>query len=187
MEPKVQDIITETNEHMENSCDFLSKEFAKIRTGRANIQILDGIKVDYYGQFVPLSQVASITTPDPKTIFIKPWEKKVLIEIEKSIVNSKIDITPQNNGEIITITIPAITQERRILIAKQAKNDAEKCKISVRNVRKNSKELLKKLEKDGVPEDAIKKAEDHLQKITDSFISKIDELLATKEKEIMTV
>lgn len=187
MEPNIQAIISETSKHMEDSCEFLSKEFAKIRTGRANSQILDGIKVEYYEQFVPIAQIASITTPDPKTIFIKPWEKKMVSAIEKAITNSKIDIIPQNNGEIITISIPTITQERRLTIAKQAKADAEKCKISIRNVRKNSKESFKKLEKEGTPEDAIKKAEDHLQKITDSFIVKIDELLAIKEKDIMTV
>lgn len=187
MEPNIQAIINETNKHMEDSCEFLLKEFARLRSGRANPQILDGIKVDHYGQIIPISQVATITTPDARTIFIKPWDRKMIAKIEEAIIHNKSDITPQNNGEIITINIPHITEERRLAIVKEAKADAEKCKISVRNVRKNSKEALKKVEKDGASEDSIKKAEDHLQKITDSFIVKIDELLAVKEKDIMTV
>jgi ribosome recycling factor len=187
MELNIESVIAETNESMQHACEFLAKEFTKIRIGRANPQLLDGVKVDYYGSIVPLSQIASVTTPDPRTIFIKPWEKKMLHAIEKAIVASKIDIVPQNNGEIITINIPQLTEERRIVVVKQAKTDAEKCKVSVRNARKHSKEILKKLQKDGTPEDAIKKAEDQLQKTTDSFIEKIDSMLAAKEKDIMTI
>lgn len=187
METSIELVVSETSAAMQESCDFLAKEFAKIKAGRATPQVLEGIRVEYYGNLSPLNEVASVTSPDPRTIVIKPWEKKMLNEIEKAIRQSHQDMNPQNNGEVIMIHIPPISEERRMGIVKQAKADAEKCKVSVRNVRKHSKELLKKLEKDGVPEDNTKKAEERLQKLTDSFIEKVDDMLAKKEKEIMTV
>lgn len=187
METKIELLVSETSVAMQNSCDFLAKEFSKLKTGRATPQMLDGIKVEYYGNLAQLNEVASVTSPDPRSIIIKPWEKKMLSEIERMIRQSHQDMNPQNNGEFITIHIPPISEERRMGIVKQARADAEKCKISVRNVRKHSKEVLKKLEKDGVPEDAIKRAEDKLQQLTDSFIERVEEVLAKKEKEIMTI
>ena len=183
----VKPILTEADDSMEATLLFLDEALAHIRAGKANSRILDGVKVDYYGSHVPISNVATITTPDAKTISIQPWEKSLISVIEKAILNSDVGITPMNNGEVIRLGIPPLTEERRKQLAKQARHEGEEAKISVRNTRREAIDKLKKLQKDGLPEDAEKDAEAAVQKIHDKSIKKIDDMLADKEKEIMTV
>ena len=183
----VKPILTEADDSMEATLLFLDEALAHIRAGKANSRILDGVKVDYYGSHVPLSNVATITTPDAKTISIQPWEKSLISVIEKAILNSDVGITPMNNGEVIRLGIPPLTEERRKQLAKQARHEGEEAKISVRNSRREAIDKLKKLQKDGLPEDVEKDAEASVQKIHDKYIKKIDDMLADKEKEIMTV
>ncbi len=166
---------------------FLEDELNRIRAGRANVAILDGVRVDSYGSKVPLNQVANVSVPDPRTIAIKPWDRKEIRNIEKAIMDSDVGITPENNGEVIRLNIPIPTEERRRELAKQCAKIAEKAKVEVRNVRADIKDKLKKAIKDGLSEDNEKDAELELQKIHDKFIKKIDDLLAAKNKEIMTV
>jgi ribosome recycling factor len=165
----------------------LDEELAHIRAGKANAKILDGVRVSYYGSQAPLTNVATVTTPDAKTILITPWEKSLIKDIEKALINSEVGITPENNGEVIRLGIPPLTEERRRMLVKQSKHEAENAKISVRNARRDAIELLKKSIKEGVPEDVEKDAEAEVQKVHDKFIKKVDELYAAKEKEIMTV
>lgn len=172
---------------MSSAITYLDDELARIRAGKANPKILDNVRVPYYGTMTPLASVASINTPDAKTLLITPWERTLIKEIERAILNSDVGITPENNGEVIRLGIPPLTEERRRHLAKQAKQEAENAKISVRNARREIIETLKKSVKDGVPEDVEKDAEEKVQKIHDRFIRKIDELYAAKEKEIMTV
>jgi ribosome recycling factor len=167
--------------------EYLDEQLAHIRAGKANPKILDGVRVPYYGSLVPLTNVASVNTPDAKTIVITPWEKPLIKEIEKAIMNSEVGITPENNGEIIRLGIPPLTEERRRQLAKQSKQEAETAKISVRNARRDAIDALKKAIKEGLPEDVEKDAEAEVQKIHDRYIKKIDDLYAAKEKEIMTV
>ena len=166
---------------------FLEDELNRIRAGRANVAILDGVRVDSYGSKVPLNQVANVSVPDPRTIAIKPWDRKEIRAIEKAIMDSDVGITPENNGEVIRLNIPVPTEERRRELAKQCNKIAEKAKVEVRNVRGDIKEKLKKAIKDGLSEDNEKDAELELQKIHDKYIKKIDDLIAAKNKEIMTV
>lgn len=172
---------------MQSSLEYLDEALAHIRAGKANPRILDGIKLDYYGSLTPLSGVASISTPDARTIIVQPWEKQMLKEVERAILNSDVGITPDNNGEVIRLGIPPLTEERRKQLAKQAKQEAEDAKVSVRNARRDAIDAIKKSVKDGLGEDVAKDAEAEMQKIHDKFIKKIDEALAAKEKEIMTV
>lgn len=180
-------IIKGAETKMASAISYLDEELARIRAGKANPKILDNVRVSYYGQMVPLTNVASVNTPDAKTLLITPWEKPLIKEIEKAILNSEVGITPENNGEVIRLGIPPLTEERRRDLAKQAKQEAENAKISIRNARREVIDVLKKSVKDGVPEDVAKDAEDKIQKIHDKFIKQIDELFAAKEKEIMTV
>ena len=166
---------------------FLEDELNRIRAGRANVAILDGVRVDSYGSKVPLNQVANVSVPDPRTIAIKPWDRKEIRAIEKAIMDSDVGITPENNGEVIRLNIPIPTEERRRDLTKQCAKIAEKAKVEVRNVRGDIKDKLKKAIKDGLSEDNEKDAELELQKIHDKYIKKIDDLLAAKNKEIMTV
>ncbi len=179
--------IEEAKDHMEKSIHHLSHMLAKIRAGRAMPNMLDGLMVEYYGNPTPINQVASINTPDPKTLAIKPWEKNMISEIEKAIINSDLGLNPQNDGEMIRLNIPPLTEERRKDLVKQSKHEAEQGKISVRNVRKDANDHIKKLLKEHVSEDEVKKAEAKVQELTDDYIKKIDELLAKKEEDIMTV
>ena len=179
--------VKEAEEKMESAILYLDEQLARIRAGKANPKILDGIRVPYYGSMAPLSNVASINTPDAKTIVITPWEKNLIKEIEKAILNSEVGITPENNGEIIRLGIPPLTEERRKQLAKQCSKEGETAKISVRNARRDGIDMLKKAQKEGLPEDAQKDAEAKLQKIHDKYIKKIEDILAAKEKEIMTV
>jgi len=184
---EIQLILDDTRERMEKSVQFLVSELKKIRAGKASPSMLDGISVDYYGAPTPLVQVASITSPDPRTLFIKPWEKTIIQDIEKAIMNSELGLSPQNDGENIIINIPALTEERRMILAKQIKSEGEKGKISVRSVRKESNEYLKKLSNEGISEDTIKDGENEVQKITNQKINKIEEIINKKEEEIKTI
>jgi len=180
-------IMKAAEEKMESAIMYLDDELARIRAGKANPKILDNVRVLYYGSMTQLSNVASITTPDAKTILITPWERTLIKDIEKAILHSDVGITPENNGEIIRLGIPPMTEERRRNLVKRVKQEAENAKISVRNTRREVNDVLKKSTKDGVPEDVAKDVEEKVQKIHDKFIKRIDELYATKEKEIMTV
>jgi len=179
--------LTHAEDNMEASILFLDESLAHIRAGKANPRILDGVKVDYYGQHVPISSVATITTPDAKTITIQPWEKALISVIEKAILNSDVGITPMNNGETIRLGIPPLTEDRRKQLAKQSKAECEDAKISIRNARRDAIEHFKKMVKEGLPEDVGKDAEASVQKIHDKFIKRIEDMYAAKEKEIMTV
>ena len=183
----VKETLKKSEERMEMAAMFLEDELNRIRAGRANVAILDGVKVESYGSKVPLNQVANVSVPDPRTIAIRPWDKKQIRDIEKAIMDSDVGITPENKGEIIRLNIPIPTEERRRDLTKQCNKIAEKAKVEVRNVRADIKEKLKKAIKDGLSEDNEKDAELELQKIHDKYIKKIDELIAAKNKEIMTV
>ncbi len=183
----VQSYFKSTEEKMEGALLHLDDTLAHIRAGRANVRLLEPIRVDYYGQPSPLNGVASITTPDPRTIAIKPYEKNMLGVIEKAILASEVGITPENNGEIIRLCIPPLTEDRRHELVKQVKKECETAKVAVRNCRRDAIESLKKEIKNGLAEDAEKDAEAEVQKIHDRFIKKVDDSFAGKEKEIMTV
>ncbi|WP_436515290.1 ribosome recycling factor [Ekhidna sp. To15] len=172
-------------EMMESAIQHTLDEFAKIRAGKAMPNMLDGVEVEYYGTMTPLNQVAGVTTPDARTLSVKPWEKTMLQEIERAIINSNLGFNPQNDGEQIRINIPPLTEERRLQLMKQVKAEAEKGKVSIRNARKDTNDSLKKL--DGVSEDLIKSSEEDVQKLTDTYSAKIDALVESKEKDIMTV
>lgn len=177
----------EAEEKMEEAVMYLDEALAHIRAGKANTKILDGIRVDSYGSMVPLNNVSAISTPDARTIAIKPWDKSMFRVIEKAIIDSDLGIMPENNGEIIRLGIPPLTEERRRQLAKQCGKEGENAKVSVRNARRNTNDRLKKGIKDGLSEDLEKDAENELQKMHDKYIKRIDALLAAKEKEIMTV
>ena len=177
----VNHYLNPAEEKMEMAVEYLDEALAHIRAGKANPKILDGIRVDYYGSAAPISNVANISVPDARTIAITPWEKSMFKVIEKAIINSELGITPENNGEVIRISIPPLTEERRKALVKQSKNEAEQAKISVRNARRDAIEGLKKAIKDGMPEDVEKDAEAKVQKIHDRFMKRIDEIFAAKE------
>ena len=174
-------------ETMDKTVSHTSAELGKIRAGKASPSMLDGLMVDYYGTATPVNQVAAVNTPDARSIIIKPWEKTMIGEIEKAIINSDLGLNPQNDGELIRINVPPLTEERRKSLVKQAKAEAENGKISIRNIRKETNDALKKLLKDGASEDMVKSAEDDVQKITNAHVAKIDEILATKEVDITTI
>ena len=179
--------IEHAQEMMEKTLQHTKSMLAKIRAGKAMPSMLDGILVEYYGNPTPINQVASVNSQDARTLVIKPWEKTIVGEIERSIINSDLGLNPQNDGELIRINIPVLTEERRIELVKQARHEAENGKVSIRNVRKEANDHLKQLLKEHVSEDAVRHAEDQVQKLTDDFVSKIDDVLAKKEKDIMTV
>lgn len=183
----VKQVLGEAEERMEMAAMYLEEQLARVRAGRANVAILDGVRVNSYGSMVPLNQVATVSVPDARTITIRPWDKKAIREIEKGIMDSDVGITPENNGEIIRLNLPQPTGERRQELVKQCNKIGEKTKIEVRNARGDVKEKLKKAIKDGLSEDLEKDAEADLQKIHDKYIKKIDALLEEKQKEIMTV
>lgn len=183
----VKSTLKSAEERMQMATMFLEEQLNRIRAGRANVAILDGVMVSSYGSMVPLNQVANISVPDARTIAIKPWDRKAIRDIEKAIMDSDVGITPENNGEIIRLGIPQPTEERRRELVKQCNKIGEKSKIEVRNVRSEIKDKLKKAIKDGLSEDAEKDAENDLQKIHDKFIKQVDSLLEEKTKEIMTV
>ena len=172
---------------MEKSLDVLLDEYASIRAGRANPHVLDKIRVDYYGSPTPLQQVGNVTVPEPRMIQIAPWEKSLIKAIEKAIMASDIGITPSNDGNVIRLVFPEVTEERRKALVKDVKKKGEDAKVAVRNVRRDGNDFLKKLGKEDVSEDEIKELEDQLQKLTDKFGKDIDKLVEAKSKEIMTV
>jgi len=178
----------ENEEKMQASIEALKKDFGSIRTGRASLSLLDSILVEYYGNPTPLNQVSSLSTPDSRQIVIQPWEPKTIPDIEKAILKSDLGLTPTNDGKLIRIAIPPLTEERRKQLVKVVRKRAEEAKISVRNIRRDFNEALKKLEKDKeINEDELKKSHDEVQKLTDSYIKKVAEKLEHKEKEIMEV
>lgn len=187
MDEFVTMVLDETRSKMDKSIQHLENELIKIRAGKANPTVVDGIMVDYYGVQTPLNQVSNIGTPDAKTVAIQPWEKNMIVPIEKAIMQANIGITPENNGEIIRLNIPPLTEERRRDLVKQVKNEGENTKVSVRNARRDSNDELKQLQKDGLPEDEQKNGESEVQKLTDEYIEKVDQILEIKEKDIMTV
>ena len=177
--------LDETRDQMNKALNHVAHELTKIRAGKANPSMLDGIMVSYYGVMTPLNQVSSMTTPDARTIFIKPWEKNLIQEIEKSILTANLGLNPQNDGQHVIINIPMLTEERRKQLVKQVGHECEHGKVSIRAIRKETNEGLKKIK--GAPEDDLKNAEESVQKLTDEFIGKVDGLMKKKEGEIMTV
>ena len=174
-------------EKMQKTVDFLGEDFMTIRAGRANPHVLDKIKVDYYGTPTPLQQVGNITVPEPRMIQIAPWEKSLIKEIEKAILSSDVGITPSNDGSVIRLVFPELTEERRKDLVKEVKKKGEESKVAVRNSRRDGNDSFKKLAKEDVSEDEIKMLEEQLQKVTDKFIKEIDGMVEEKSKEIMTV
>ena len=187
MNEEIELIVEETRDRMQKALEHLEHELARLRAGRANPALLDGIAIDYYGVYSPLAQVSNINTPDPKTILIQPWEKNILGTIEKAIMAANIGLTPVNNGEVIRINIPPLTEERRHQLVKQVRNEGETAKISLRNARKWANDELKALLKEGLPEDLEKDAVETVQEMTHDFNLKIDKVMALKEKDVMTV
>lgn len=187
MNEDLQLVYDMTEEKMQKAIEHLESELSRIRAGKANPNILDGISVDYYGTHTPLNQVSNVSTPDAKTIAIQPWEKKMIDLIEKAILAANIGLTPVNNGELIRLNIPPLTEERRKELVKQVRNEGEAAKVSIRNARRDANEEIKSLQKDGLPEDTAKKAETDVQKMTDDFGEKVDKIIEAKEKDIMTV
>jgi ribosome recycling factor len=187
MNEDVELIIEETKDRMQKALEHLEHELARLRAGRATPALLDGITVDYYGVNSPLAQVSNINTPDPKSIMIQPWEKTMLGTIEKAILAANIGLTPMNNGEIIRINIPPLTEERRHQLVKQVRNEGETAKISIRNSRKWANDELKQLLKEGLPEDIEKDAVENVQEMTHDYNGKVDKVMAAKEKDVMTV
>ena len=175
-------------QQMDKTIEALKHEFATIRAGRANAQMLDKIRVDYYGTPTPINQVGSISVPEPRTLMINPWDKSAMKDIETAIRNSDLGLNPTNDGEVIRLNVPALTEERRKELCKQAKKASEDFKVRIRNERRDANDKLKKLEKEGeITEDDFKKAQDNVQKMTDKYIKEIDTLLDIKEKDIMAV
>lgn len=179
--------LDEAKESMQKSVKHTESELSKIRAGKAMPNMLDGIMVDYYGAMTPISQVAAINTPDARTIAIKPWEKKMISEIDKAIRDSDLGLNPTSDSDLIRINIPPLTEERRKSLVKQAKAEAENGKVRIRGIRKDTNEELKKLLKEGASEDEIKKAEESVQQLTDQFIANVDKLLSEKEEDILTI
>lgn len=184
---EVKEYLDNAEESMQLAVEYLDDTLSHIRAGKASPRLLDGIKVDYYGTQSPISNVANVSVPDARTIAITPWEKSMFKEIEKAIINSELGVTPENNGEVIRICIPPLTEERRRQLVKQSKTEAENAKVSVRNARREAIDGLKKEVKNGLSEDVEKDAEGEVQKIHDRYMKKIDEVFAAKEKEILTV
>jgi ribosome recycling factor len=187
MNEEVQMVYEMTKEHMEKALEHLDNELNRIRAGKSNVHILDGVMVDYYGTPTPLNQVSNISTPDAKTIMIQPWEKTMIEPIEKALMTSNVGITPGNNGEVIRLIIPQLTEERRRDLVKQVKNEGENGRVSVRNARREANDEYKSMQKDGLSEDETKTAEDDIQKLTDEFTEKVEKIVEAKDNDIMTI
>lgn len=187
MDERVKPILTAASDDMEGSIMFLDDALAHIRAGKASVRIIDNVRVEYYGSMVPISNVANVSTPDAKTIQIQAWEKNMTAVIEKALINSEIGIMPVNNGEVIRLCFPPVTEERRRQLVKTANSAGEDTKVSIRNARRDAIDKLKKEIKNGMPEDVEKDGEAEVQKIHDKYIKRVDEMLAAKEKEIMTI
>ncbi|GAA4434378.1 ribosome recycling factor [Ravibacter arvi] len=184
---EIEFYLEDAKETMEGAIKHLNIELAKIRAGKASPQMLDGIRLEYYGSLSPLNNVASITTPDPRTIVIKPFERKIISDIERAIINSNVGLSPANDGEVIRLSIPPLTEERRKELAKKSKAEVETAKVNIRNIRQDANNAIRKLAKEGASEDLIKQGEERVQKITDGFIVKVDQIYLAKEKDIMEV
>lgn len=187
MEEEIQFELDSAKESMQKSVDRLEVELLKIRAGKANPSMLSQVFVDYYGAKTPLSQVANVSTPDARTLSVQPWEKSLLQDISKAIIDANLGLNPQSNGDVIMIAIPALTEERRTSLVKQTKGYGEDAKVAIRVARKDANDVIKKLQKDGLPEDRAKSVEGEIQDITASYSSKVDAVLTDKEKDIMTV
>ncbi|MEQ9187869.1 MAG: ribosome recycling factor [Cryomorphaceae bacterium] len=184
---EIEMILDMARESMSAAIDHLMKELLKIRAGKAHPSMVGGVMIDYYGTLTPLNQVSNINTPDPRTISIQPWEKAMLEPIERAIMMANLGLNPQNNGELIMINVPPLTEERRINLVKQTKAEGEHAKVSIRTARKDANDEIKKLQKETISDDLAKDAEDRVQKLTDTYATKVDDMLAQKEKDIMTV
>lgn len=187
MQEEIELYLEECEEKMQKTAHHLAEALTHIRAGKASTKLLDGVMVEYYGSSTPLSQVSNLSTPDAKTIAIQPWEKGLMTEIEKAIMNANLGFNPENNGETIRINIPALTGERRIALTKQVKQEGEDAKVSLRSIRREINEGFKAMKKDGLSEDLEKDCNASVQKITDSFTKKIEALVVEKEQEILTV
>ena len=188
MLPQAKEIVDAQSAKMQGAVDYLEEDLKNYRVGKASPALLNPVVVDYYGTPTPVNQVASVTTPDAKTIAIQPWERSLIAKIEKAILDANIGLTPSNNGEIIRCQVPALTEDRRKELIKKAKAQGETTKVTVRNARRDGIDLLKKAQKnDGLSEDGEKEGEDELQKVTDKYVKMVDELIAAKEKDILTV
>lgn len=187
MAEDIVSVIATASDHMKKAIDHLEAELQKIRAGKANPQMLDGIMVDYYGSPMPINQVANVSVMDARTISIQPWEKNMLQPIERSIIAANIGINPQNDGNLIRLFLPPLTEERRKELVKRCQGEGEHSRVAVRNIRRDAIEHIKKLQKNGLSEDAAKDAEAEVQQVTDKFIAAIEKHLASKEKEIMSV
>ena len=184
----MKEIQNKLQQQMEKTIEALKHEFSTIRAGRANAQMLDKIRVDYYGTPTPINQVGSISVPEPRTLMINPWDKSAMKDIETAIRNSDLGLNPTNDGEVIRLNVPALTEDRRKELCKQAKKASEDFKVRIRNERRDANDKLKKLEKEGeITEDDLKKAQDNVQKMTDKYTKEVDVLLEVKEKDIMAV
>lgn len=187
MHEDIEFVIDYCTEKMNGAINYLERELLHIRAGKANPVMLEGVQVDYYGSLTPLNQVSNLSSPDARTIAIQPWEKNLIPVIEKAILAANLGFNPENNGEIIRINIPVLTEERRKQLVKQSSQEGENAKISVRAARKEANDSLKKLLKTGLSEDLQKDAEAEIQKLTDEYVKKIDTLVVAKEKDIMTI
>lgn len=184
---ELEEIFEYVKDHMDKSIESMKKDFATLRTGKVSTTILEGVKVEYYGTMTPLNQVATVLATDASTITVSPWEKNLLKDIEKAIQEANLGVNPNNDGESIKLFFPPMTSEQRKEIAKNAKAMGEKAKVAIRNVRKDGNDKVKKLEKEHISEDEIKKGLENIQKITDEHIAKVDELVKKKEDEILKV
>lgn len=187
MHEEIEFTLEEAREGMHNAVLHLEKELQKVRAGKASPQMLEGVRIDYYGTMTPIDQTANISTPDARQIIVQPWDKSVLGLIEKAILSANLGFNPKNEGEILRIVVPSLTEERRRELVRKAKSEAENAKISIRNIRRIANETAKKLKKDGIPEDEVDKLEEDIQKLTDEHIVKVDKILDGKEKDILTV
>jgi ribosome recycling factor len=179
--------LDDAKDTMEGAIKHLIIELGKIRAGKASPQMLEGLQIEYYGSMTPIQNVSTINTPDARTIAIRPFEKKIINDIEKAIRNGNLGFAPSNDGEMIRISVPPLNEERRRELAKRAKNEIETAKINIRNIRQDANNSLRKLTKEGVAEDLVKLSEERVQKLTDSFVSKVEQIYLAKEKEIMEV
>lgn len=180
-------VYDDVEENMEKSIVHLEREFQKIRAGKASPDMLSGVMVDFYGVMTPINQTSNVTSPDARQIIVQPWDKSQITNIEKAILNANLGFNPKNEGEVLRIIVPAITEERRRDLVKQAKSQTEDSKVGIRNSRRAGNDEAKQLEKEGVPEDDVKRLQDDIQKLTDQYSEKIDKLFEAKEKDIMTI
>ncbi|MDR0941720.1 MAG: ribosome recycling factor [Bacteroidales bacterium] len=187
MEEEVELIMDDAASRMNGPLQRLDQELIKLRAGKASPSMLEGVKVEYYGAPTPLSQVANVSTPDARTLIVQPWEKNMISPIEKAILAANLGLTPMNDGALIRISIPILTEERRRDLVKQVKSEAENAKVGIRNIRRDAIDMLKKLQKDGLPEDVLKDKETEIQKLTDTAIARADEKVAQKEADIMKI